>query len=114
MGAYGLQQILSRTTTKAMIIVQSTFGSTARLNTSCSSIQEFDPASAFFLVILATSRPSLPRILQFLLLKQPSTKKLLLGPWPVVSSDALPRPDIMNTSASWPFRKTEHLLIEKS
>jgi hypothetical protein len=89
-----------------MIMAQSTPGWTMRLNTSSPSVNEFD----FFLVILATSSPSPLRILQLLLLKQPSTQKL--GPeWPdaVLHDD----PD-MDTSASWPFCRTEHFLIENS
>jgi hypothetical protein len=76
MGVNGLQQIRSRTTMKAMIIAQSTFGWIMRLNTSSPSIKELAAASAFFLIILATSSPSLLWILQLLLLKQPSTQKL--------------------------------------
>uniref|UniRef100_J3N5M0 Uncharacterized protein n=1 Tax=Oryza brachyantha TaxID=4533 RepID=J3N5M0_ORYBR len=82
--------------TKAMIIAQSTFGWTSRLNTSSASVRDNAAAPAFFLVILATCSPLLFRILQLLLLKLPSTQKL--GTWPV-RPGALVGPD-MYTSAS--------------
>lgn len=80
-GLYGLWQMRSMTTTKAMTMVQSASGMTVRLNTSSPSVTGSDDdaaaAPAFFLVILATSSPSpLLRILQLLLQKLPCTLKL--------------------------------------
>ena len=77
-GLYGLWQMRSMTTTKAMTMAQSASGMTVRLNTSSPSVTGCDAAApTFFLVILATSSPSPPfRILQLLLQKLPCTVKL--------------------------------------
>jgi hypothetical protein len=78
MGAYGLRQIRSMTTTMAMTVAASTPGRTTRLNTSSPREAGLDAAvdaPAFFLDIRAASWPSLPEILQLLLEKQPSTRK---------------------------------------
>jgi len=77
-GLYGLWQMRSMTTTKAMTMAQSASGMTVRLNTSSPSVTASDAAAApaFFLVILATSSPSPLRILQLLLQKLPCTVKL--------------------------------------
>jgi hypothetical protein len=83
MGAYGLRQIRSMTTTMAMTVAASTPGRTTRLNTSspretgldAAAAAAVDDVPALFLDIRAASWPSLPEILQLLLEKQPSTRK---------------------------------------
>ena len=107
-GLYGLWQMRSITTTKAMTMMQSASGMTVRLNTSSPSVTASDAAAppAFFLVILATSSLSPLRILQLLLQKLPCTVKLGTNCW-------APDPDAMYTSASSVPLTSEHFLIEK-
>lgn len=106
-GVYGRWQILSMTTTIAMIVAASTPGRTTRLNTSSPSVVTClldDATPAFFLEIRATSLPSLRRILQLLLQKQPSIWKLgTASPWCLQlrldDDDAAALVDAMWTSA---------------